>query len=277
MKIGCLVKFVPNVDNFKYDYEKNVIVRENSHMILNPDDSAAVAYALQLKQAHPGSHVEIISMAPTSILSLARDILRVGADKFVLLSDRMFIGSDTFATAVTISKFVQNRHYDIILSGSHSLDGSTSHVPSQLAELLGIAQLSGICKVLEINDSFAKVEVESEREVLTYGINLPAILSLVKQSGYKMPFVRYDDLDLDVDDKIEVVSGQELGLAAEETGLAGSKTVVKKTYSPEDIRRETIHVKADEAGAGVVYEFLVDKGYINKLPQRPIQNCENTP
>ena len=265
MRIICLVKFVPNVDNFKYDYEKNLIVRENSHMILNPDDAAAVAYALKLKQAYADSFVEIISMAPAGILPLARDILRVGADKFTLLSDRMFIGSDTFATAVTIFGYLRTRPFDILLSGSHSSDGGTSHVPPQLAELLGLEQLSYISKILEVNfaDNYAEVETESEREVHTYGIKLPAILSLTKQSGYKMPFVRYDDLELDVEDKIEIISAQDLGLTKEETGLAGSKTGVKKTYEPDDIRRETVYVKADAAGAGVVYKFLADKGYIN--------------
>ena len=265
MKIACLVKFVPNVDNFKYDYENNVIVRENSHMILNPDCAAAVAYALQLKQAQADSSVEVISMAPASILPLARDILRVGADKFVLLSDRMFVGSDTFATAITIARYLQARPFDILLSGSHSLDGGTSHVPPQLAELLGLPQLSGVSKIFEVDekDKVVKLEIESERQIYTYRVGLPAILSLTKQSGYKIPFVRYDDLELFVDDRIEIISGQELGLTAEETGLAGSKTAVKKTYAPEDIRRETVIVKADQDGVETVYQFLADKGYLD--------------
>jgi len=266
MRIACLVKFVPDVDNFKYDYERNVIIRENSHMIINPDDAAAVAYALNLKKAQSGSSIEVISMAPASILPLARDILRVGTDKFVLLSDRMFVGSDTFATAITIFKYLQAQPFDILLSGSHSLDGGTSQVPPQLAELLGLAQLSEVSKVLDVDEEqkIATVEVDSEKDIFTYAIKLPAILSLTKQSGYKMPFVRYDDLNLDVDDKIEVISGQELGLVEEETGLAGSKTLVKKTYAPEDIHQETVIVKADEAGVETVHKFLLDKGYIDE-------------
>jgi len=265
MRIACLVKFVPNVDNFIYDYEKNVIVRENSQMIINPDDTAALAYALKLRDAESGSRLEVISMAPSSVLPLVRDILRVGADRFLLLADKMFIGSDTYATAVTLSKFIKAQNYDVILSGSSSLDSGTSHIPPQISEITGIGQISGISKILEVDfvKKSAVAEVEGEAKIHTYETDLPAILSLSKQSGYKMPFVRYEDINSDVDDRIRIISGQELGLTAEETGLAGSKTTVKKTYSPYDFGRKAIVVKADDDGADTVYHFLVDKGYLD--------------
>jgi len=263
MKIACLVKFVPNPDNIKYDYEKNVIVRENSRMIINHDDAAALAYGLELKKANVNCCIEVVSMAPVSVLPLARDILRVGVDKFTLLADKMFMGSDTFATAMTIGRYLQNKKYDVILSGSHTMDGGTSHVPPQLAEILGIEQISNITKVLNLDTSQATVEIESEKKINTFKISLPAILSFSNQSGYKMPFVKYADIDLDVDDKIKIISGAELGLAENETGLAGSKTVVKKAYAPEDTRGKTVFVAADKEGVEFVHQFLKDKGYVD--------------
>jgi len=265
MKVACLVKFVPNTDNYKYDYEKNVIVRENSPMTLNPDDASALAYGLGLRRSCEDYRIEVISMAPVSILPLAKDILRVGADKFILLCDKMFAGSDTFCTAITISKYLQTQQYDLILSGSHTLDGGTAHVPAQLSESLGIPQISGISKVIKINhaESYAAVEVGHEDKIDVYRIGLPAILSLTKQSGHKMPFVRYEDTGLNVDDRIQVLSGSDLHLTQTETGLAGSKTVVKRTYGWHEARRKTVFVKADAAGAETVYRFLKDKGYAN--------------
>ena len=263
MRVACLVKFVPNSDNYKYDYEQNVIVRENSPMVLNPDDASAVACALELTSA--GGNIEVISMAPASILPLARDILRIGAGKFVLLRDKMFVGSDTFSTSMIISKYLRAQRYDVILSGSHTLDGGTAHVPPQLAELLDVPQISGISKIVEMNTSekYAVVEVNNEDKINVFKIELPAILSLTRQSGYKIPFVRYENINLDVEDKIQILSGDDLRLTKTETGLSGSKTVVKRTYSPQEAGRKTVFVKADDAGVDFVYQFLREKGYVN--------------
>ena len=265
MKVACLVKFVPNADNYKYDYEKNVIVRENSPMILNPDDASAVACALELKSTEAESCIEVVSMAPASILPLARDILRIGVGKFTLLRDKMFIGSDTFSTSMTLSRYLQTQRYDVILSGTHTLDGGTAHVPPQLAELLDIPQISGISKIVEVNAAgkYAVVEVTHEDNINVFRVELPAILSLTHQSGYKMPFVRYENINLDVEDKIQILSGDDLRLTKTETGLAGSKTVVKRTYSPQEAGRKTVFVKTDDSGVDFVYQFLRDKGYVN--------------
>jgi len=265
MKIACLVKFVPNVDNYKYDYERNVIVRENSPMTLNPDDAAALAYGLELRQSCRGSGIEVVGMAPASVLPLAKNILRAGADNFTLLCDRMFAGSDTFCTAMTISKYLQGRNFDLILSGSHTLDGGTSQVPAQLSRILGIPQMSEIVKVRKVDcdKQYAEVEVAHEDRIDVYRMELPAIVSLTKQSGYKMPFVRFQDIDLNVDDRIQIVSGKDLKLTENETGLSGSKTMVKRTYDWQESGRKTIFVKADAAGMDIVYRFLKDKGYAN--------------
>ncbi|MCJ7691096.1 MAG: electron transfer flavoprotein subunit beta/FixA family protein, partial [Clostridiaceae bacterium] len=98
MKIICLVKFIPDVDNFTYDYEKDVLVRENVKLILNPEDGCALAFALRIKEKSPGTFVEIVSMAPQSTIPLIEDLLRLNVDKATLIADKFYVGSDTYVT-----------------------------------------------------------------------------------------------------------------------------------------------------------------------------------
>jgi electron transfer flavoprotein beta subunit len=95
LKIICLVKFIPDVDNFTYDYEKNVMVRENVKLILNPEDSCALALALKIKEKNLETFIEIVSMAPQSTIPLIEDLLRINVDKATLISDKFYVGSDT--------------------------------------------------------------------------------------------------------------------------------------------------------------------------------------
>ena len=76
MKVICLVKFTPDVDSFEYDYEKNVIVRDNVKQIINPDDACALGFALRLKKKNPELEIEVVTMAPLSAKKQMEDILR---------------------------------------------------------------------------------------------------------------------------------------------------------------------------------------------------------
>ena len=261
MKIACLVKFVPYVENFKYDYEKNIIIRENSYMQINPEDACALACGLLQKKDNDIT-IDAISMSPKSVLPLARDILRVGTDRFFLLNNKAFAGSDTFATSKILSSFLQNKDYDVILTGTHTLDGGTAQVPPQIAQFLNIPQISGITKIIEINapKKIATIEVTRGDEIYTYQITLPAILSFSIDSGYKMPFVKYEDIDKDVDAKIDFFVSD---LTDDQVGLTGSKTVVKKTYVGNTKSKDQLHVALDQNGIDTVYNFLVEKGYLH--------------
>jgi electron transfer flavoprotein beta subunit len=252
------------VDNFIYDYEKNVLVRESVKLILNPDDACALAAALKIKEKKPDTFVEIVSMAPVNITPQLEDLLRLNADKATLISDKLFVGSDTYATSKIIARYLEGEIFDCIFSGTHSLDGDTSHIPAQLAELLQISQMSNIINIQE--DSLEKesviVEVDSEKTFSKYEIELPAILSVQKESKYKLPFVKYKNLELDVKDKLAVVTNQELAFSEDEVGLEGSLTKVSRTYVKKLNKKEKIIVCNDDDGIEVVYQFLKDKGFV---------------
>ncbi len=264
MKIICIVKFIPDVDNFIYDYEKNVLIRENVKLILNPDDACALALALKIKERKPDVFIEIVSMAPLGIVGYLEDLLRRGVDKATLISDKLYSGSDTYATSRIISKYLEGESFNCILSGTHSLDGDTGHIPVQLAELLQINQMSNIIRVDEnnINEKCVIVDVDCEKRVSKYEMELPAILSIRKESKYKLPFVKYKDLNLDVSDRISIITNKDLGFQEDEVGFEGSLTKVAKTYTRKLDKKEKIVVTIDDEGIEVVYQFLKTKGFV---------------
>src|SRR5690554_6623390 len=126
LRIICLVKFGPDVDGFSYDYEHSRLNRSYQRMILNPDDACAVAFALQVKQAHPSAHIEVVTMAPRTVEPHLLDLLRLQIDTGVLITDPAFAGSDTYATTTVLETYLGGRSYDCILTGTCTLDGATS-------------------------------------------------------------------------------------------------------------------------------------------------------
>lgn len=264
MILICLVKFVPDVEDFKYDAQRNVLIRENVKMILNPDDACALAFALKVKDKNPDTFIEIVSMAPTSVLGHLEDLLRRNIDKATLISDRMFVGSDTYVTSRILSRYLEGKTFDCILSGTHSLDGDTSHVPAQVGEALHIPQVSTIVKIDEnrFKTGETVVDVDSENVISSYRVGLPAILSLSKESTYKLPHVKFKNLDLDVSTRIQIVTNQELGFQADEVGLEGSLTQVARTFTKNLQKKDRVFVKTDAAGIDTVYAFLKVKGFI---------------
>jgi len=264
MYLICLVKFVPDVEDFKYDAIRNVLIRENVKMILNPDDACALAVALKVKEKNPDTFIEIVSMAPTSVIGHLEDLLRRNFDQATLISDKMFVGSDTYVTSRILSRYLEGKTFDCILSGTHSLDGDTSHVPSQVGEALHIHQISNIVKIDEntLLTGWPVVDVDSEKIISTYRVGLPAILSVTKESKYKLPHVKFKNLALDVRSKIQIITNQELGFQADEVGLDGSLTQVARTYTRNLQKKDRIFVKTDDAGIDTVYAFLKAKGFI---------------
>jgi len=264
MKIVCLIKFIPDVDNFSYNYEKNVLVRENVKLILNPDDACALAFALGVKAKRPDTFVEIVTMAPVSVLPLVEDLLRRSADQATIISDRLFAGSDTYATSKIIARYLESVKYDVILTGTHSLDGDTSHVPSQVAELLKMEQLSNIVKVYDesLEGKTVIVEADTDKTISKYEIALPCILCIGKDSKYKLPFVKYKDLELDVNDRVAVITNENLGFSEAEVGLQGSLTKVNRTFVWRLQKKEKLVLYNDEEGIETVYCFLKSKGFV---------------
>ncbi len=265
MKIIALVKFLPDVDSFEYDHEKNVLIRNNHTLILNADDAKALGFALQMKKADPSIDVEVVTMGPLSVTEQMHDLIRRGADRGTLISDHMFAGSDTYVTARILGKYIRTCEPDLILCGCETLDGGTAHIPAQLAEVLDLPLVAGIVSA-DTKSLPEKLicQVPWNGELLTAEVFLPAVAAINREGAFRLPFVRYFNIGKDVSDRFRVVSNEELGFLKEETGLAGSKTKVARTRAvePEAPSQERLVVDDLQEGVEAVYRFLLEKGVL---------------
>ncbi|MCF7914673.1 MAG: hypothetical protein K9L66_05865 [Spirochaetaceae bacterium] len=266
MNIICVVKIVPDVDSFAYDYENNTLIREKIRMILNPDDACALACALQVKAGRPDCSIEVVTMGPESVRPHMEDLLRLDTDRGTIISDPAYRGSDTYVTSRILARYLSTQQFDVLFTGSHALDGDTSHVPAQIGEELGLEQMSGITAVdLEHFDKHRAVfDVEYESSVVTWEMALPGILSLDRESGYKLPYVKYEDFQKDVSDKLTIIGNRKLGFEPGEVGSEGSLTEVVRTYTQSFETRERNIVQTDDEGIEAVVNFLLEKGFLVK-------------
>ncbi len=264
MKIICLLKFIPDVENIQFDQKKNVLMREKAKLTLNPDDETALAAALKVKEQAPETRVEIVTMGPEGVERKFQDLLRRDVDRGILITDPLYVGSDTYATSRIIGGFLKTREADCIFTGTHSLDGDTSHVPAQIAEVLDLPQMNNVITldIQELLYGTGLLSVNREGDILQFRMRLPGIISFEKSREYKMPYIRYEDFQRDVSDKMEVLTNGELGFSQEDVGLSGSLTEVSRTFMKTLGKKESITVKTDAPGIEKVYQFLKEKEYI---------------
>ncbi len=142
MKIVVCIKQVPDTTEVKLDPKTNTLIRDGVPSIINPDDKSGVEAALRLRDAVPGSTVTVLSMGPPQADVALREALAMGCDEAILLSDRAFGGADTWATSSTIAAALKKIDYDVIITGRQAIDGDTAQVGPQIAEHLGIPQVS---------------------------------------------------------------------------------------------------------------------------------------
>lgn len=262
MRIICLVKFVPDTDKFEYDYETDKINREKSQLILNPDDRNALAWALKQKKQDPAIYVEVLSMGPAKIEKELKDFIRLGADHAVLISDRQFVGSDSLATSSILAEYLCLQEYDLILTGTHTLDGGTGHIGPQVAEQLQVNQFSNIIAIEEANPEFVIVEALQEGQRLRLNIQSPSVLSLTSQMNLRLGFVRLENIDKNVDKQFTLVTNETLKLSKDQVGRKGSPTKVRKNVVAKKQKTVQKVVTTDDEGIAEVIRFLQEKGYL---------------
>jgi len=175
------VKQVPDTKNVTGQAMKpdGTVNRAALPAIFNPEDLNALELALQLKDRYQAK-VVVATMGPPAAAEVLRDALCRGADETVLLTDRAFAGSDTLATSFALSRCAQKiGKFDLILCGRQAIDGDTAQVGPQLAEKLGLPQISYVEDVIELNSKkiIAKRAIEGGYEVLESPV--PALLTVV--------------------------------------------------------------------------------------------------
>ena len=262
MDIIVLIKQVPDTTEVKLDPKTGNLIREGIESIINPDDQHALEAALSLRDALGGT-VTAVSMGPPQAIDVISEGLGMGVDKGILLSDRAFAGADTWATSSTLGKAIEKiGKYDLILCGRQAIDGDTAQIGPQVAEYLGIPQISYVCEIEKATKTriIAKRRLENGYERVQ--CTLPALLTVVGEINTpRYPMVGQLIAACEEKAPITTWNAADLGVQTHDVGLEGSLTHVIKTFSPK-FKREGQILEGDTKEA---VSALVGKLKENRL------------
>ena len=257
MNIAVLIKQVPVSNNVSVDPETHALVRGSSEGMINPADLNAIEEAIKLKEKTNGE-VVVFTMGPPDAEKSLRDAMAIGCDKGCLITDRVFAGGDTIATANVIAKAIEKYgKFDLILCGALSSDGATGQVGAMVAEYLNIphvAEIQGIdnCSkendIIEVSKKYhgAVVKIQCELPALVtvcFGCNEPRLATLrTKRAAKNKPLEIYTNKELVIDEKC--------------IGLIGSPTVVIDSFAPDKIRKANIILGTPQEKAKKIIELI---------------------
>ena len=252
MKIIVCIKQVPNTTEIKIDPVTNTLKRDGVPSIINPDDKSAIDVAIQLKEKH-GAEVTVICMGPPQAENALREALAMGADNAYLLTDRAFAGSDTLATSTIVAAAIRKLGADVVLCGRHAIDGDTAQVGPQIAEHLGIPQITYAAAIdynEERNSIIVKRQFEDRYQTLEVsGQCLITVLSTLCKPRYMNV---WDIVDQDAKE-VGKITFADMDLDAKNIGLAGSPTKVQSTATKQfDKTIETLELDPEAAAKAII-------------------------
>ncbi|MBU2541391.1 MAG: electron transfer flavoprotein subunit beta/FixA family protein [Candidatus Omnitrophica bacterium] len=253
MNIIVCIKQVPETGNVKINPETNTLIREGVASIINPFDMYAIEEALRLKERF-SAKVTVVSMGPPQAESALREAISLGVDDAVLISDRAFAGSDTWATSYILSCAIRKLPpFDLIICGKQASDGDTAQVGPGISTHLDIPQVTYVRKIEKIEADNCVVERSTEEGFEVISSPLPALITVVKEINEpRLPSLRH--MMRSKSAEIRHLTVKDLELEKDKIGLDGSPTQVVKIFSPPPRPKGAIF----EGEAEDVAERLVD-------------------
>ena len=181
LNIIVLAKQVPDTRNVGKDAmkEDGTINRAALPAIFNPEDLNALEQALRLKDANPGSTITMLTMGLPRAAEVVREGIFRGADGGIVLTDRVLGGADTLATSYSLAQAVKKfGNYDVVLCGRQAIDGDTAQVGPQIAEKLGIPQVTYAEEIVDLSNGHVTVKRRLENGVETVKAPLPCVITV---------------------------------------------------------------------------------------------------
>ena len=233
MKIIVCVKQVPDTKGGVKFNPDGTLDRGAMLTIMNPDDKAGLEAALRLKDQY-GAEVTVVTMGLPKAEEVLREAMAMGADKGILVTDRVLGGADTWATSTTIAGAIRNLDYDIIITGRQAIDGDTAQVGPQIAEHLGIPVIS-YAEGIEVDGDSVIVKRQYEDRHHMLKAKMPVLitaLSGLNDPRYMTPGGIFDAVDAEITtwgraDLVDVNDG-DLGLKGSPTKIAKASDKVRK-------------------------------------------------
>ncbi|MBI5099272.1 MAG: electron transfer flavoprotein subunit beta/FixA family protein [Nitrospirae bacterium] len=254
MNIIVCIKQVPDTSEIKINPETNTLMREGVPSIINPFDLYALEAGIQIKEKL-GGKVTVLTMGPPQAETALREAISMGADEAVLLSDRAFAGSDTWATSYTLAQAIKKFGADIIFCGKQAIDGDTAQVGPETAEFLGIPHISYIRKIEEIKDDYIRVQRLMDEGYDIVETGLPVLLTVVKELNQpRMPSLKGKMAAKKAE--IKKMGKAEIEADEDNIGLKGSPTQVKNIFAPQiKAERKMIKGSSEEQADALIDEL----------------------
>jgi len=181
MKIIVCAKQVPDTNEVRINKETGTLIRDGVPSIINPDDMNAIEAALAIKDARDDVSVTVLSMGPPQAATALREALAMGADEAILLGDRAFAGSDTWATATILAAALRRiGDYDLIFCGRQAIDGDTAQVGPEIAEFLDLPQVT-YARSISLEGDHMVVERATEDGHYEIECPLPALVTTIAE------------------------------------------------------------------------------------------------
>ena len=260
MKIVVCVKQVPDTKGGVQFNPDGTLNRAAMLAIMNPDDKAGLEAALRLKDQY-GAEVTVLTMGLPKAADVLREALAMGADKAILVTDRVLGGADTWATSQTIAGALRNLDYDLIITGRQAIDGDTAQVGPQISEHLGIPVIS-YAQELKIEGDSVVVQRQYEDRYHVVKAKMPCLvtaLAELNEPRYMTPGGIFDAFKAEITTwgraDLKDVDDSNLGLKGSPTKIAKASDKVRKGAG------EKVALDPDEAAAYIT-EKLQEKHII---------------
>ena len=266
MKIIVCVKQVPDTSGKVAVNPDGTLNRASMATITNPDDLNAVEAALVLKE-QTGAEVVVVSMGPPPAEGMLREIMARGADRAILVSGREFGGSDTYATSQILAAAINKigvEDEDIVMCGRQAIDGDTAQVGPQIAEKLGLPQVSYAAEIKKDGKTLT-IKRMLEDGYMTIKVNTPCLITCIKELNeprymsvggifecYSKPYEIYDYETLKDDPLIDPTT----------IGLKGSPTNILTSFTPPQKGAGMMMDGADKATCEQLAGILAGKHLI---------------
>ena len=256
IKIALCIKQVPDTNDIRWT-EHNTIHREGVESIINPYDVYALEFALKIKQELKDVSITVFSMGPKQAQNIISRAIALGADDGVLISDKKFAGSDTYATALILSKAIEKvlPDYDLVICGQFATDGDTAQTPPNIATFLNIAQVTFVKEFLKIEKESFWLKRELEDGLETVKVKSPAVIGVLKEN-FEPSRPRISGIITAAKKEIKVLGIDDLGLSSEQVGIKGSPTYVNKAFRKVTSHNATKYIQDTQKSVEMIRDVI---------------------
>ncbi|MBQ3667484.1 MAG: electron transfer flavoprotein subunit beta/FixA family protein [Elusimicrobiaceae bacterium] len=261
MNIIVCIKQVPDSTQVKVDPQTGTLIRTGVPSILNPYDHFALEEALAIK-AKTGAKVTVLSMGPDQAMAVLRLALALGADEGILLSDRAFAGSDTWATSYALATAIRKiGAYDLILCGQMAIDGDTAQTGPGIARQLNIPQIT-FCEHVDAsgNQVVAKKLIEGGHQILQ--ADMPVLVTMTMPVDYAPKYPSFLAAHNAQAKPTATWTAADIGADPSKLGLNGSPTRVDRIFPPAGRPKGEVFTGTSVELANKLVEILKRESFV---------------